>query len=74
MQGWLVIPVSLAYLGVLFLIAWYGDRQTRWLANWRPWIYSLSIAVYVPRGRFTAQSGRRVSILGRFCLSISPRS
>lgn len=26
-QGWIVVPVSLAYLGLLFLIAWYGDRQ-----------------------------------------------
>jgi len=42
MQGWLVVPVSLAYLGVLFLIAWYGDRQTRWLAKWRPWIVWLA--------------------------------
>ena len=45
-QGWIVVPVSLAYLGLLFLIAWYGDRQKGWLARYRPWIYSLSIAVY----------------------------
>ncbi|HFG2432909.1 TPA: PAS-domain containing protein [Vibrio cholerae] len=58
MQGWLVIPVSLAYLGVLFLIAWYGDRQTRWLANWRPWIYSLSIAVYCTSWTFYGTVGQ----------------
>lgn len=58
MQGWLVIPVSLMYLGVLFLIAWYGDRQTRWLAKWRPWIYSLSIAVYCTSWAFYGTVGQ----------------
>ncbi|GLT20112.1 sensor histidine kinase [Vibrio zhanjiangensis] len=46
MQGWQVITVSLMYLGLLFLIAWYGDRKSNWLASWRPVIYSLSITVY----------------------------
>ncbi|MEZ9058631.1 PAS-domain containing protein [Vibrio pelagius] len=58
MQGWIVIPVSLAYLGVLFLIAWYGDRQTRWLSRWRPWIYSLSIAVYCTSWTFYGTVGQ----------------
>ncbi|XAW89685.1 PAS domain-containing hybrid sensor histidine kinase/response regulator [Vibrio sp. CDRSL-10 TSBA] len=58
MQGWLVIPVSLMYLGVLFLIAWYGDRQTNWLAKWRPWIYSLSIAVYCSSWTFYGTVGQ----------------
>ena len=46
MQAWLVIAVSLTYLGFLFFIAWYGDRKSSWLAHWRPIIYSLSITVY----------------------------
>ena len=58
MQGWLVIPVSLAYLGILFLIAWYGDKQKRWLARWRPWIYSLSIAVYCTSWTFYGTVGQ----------------
>ena len=58
MQGWIVIPVSLAYLGVLFLIAWYGDRQVRWLSRWRPWIYSLSIAVYCTSWTFYGTVGQ----------------
>ncbi|WP_153445744.1 hybrid sensor histidine kinase/response regulator [Vibrio algicola] len=58
MQGWIVIPVSLAYLGVLFLIAWYGDRQKNWLSNWRPWIYSLSIAVYCTSWTFYGTVGQ----------------
>ncbi|MBP2310189.1 response regulator [Azospirillum melinis] len=28
MQSWLVLAVSAAYLGVLFAIAWWGDRRT----------------------------------------------
>ncbi len=66
MQGWLVVPVSLAYLGVLFLIAWYGDRQTRWLANWRPWIYSLSIAVYCTSWTFYGTVGQASENLWSF--------
>ncbi|MCA2016983.1 PAS-domain containing protein [Vibrio tritonius] len=58
MQDWLVIPVSLLYLGTLFLIAWYGDRQTRWLANWRPWVYSLSISVYCTSWTFYGTVGQ----------------
>ena len=58
MQGWLVIPVSLMYLGLLFLIAWYGDKQNKWLAKWRPWIYSLSIAVYCTSWTFYGTVGQ----------------
>ncbi|PMH46238.1 hybrid sensor histidine kinase/response regulator [Vibrio sp. 10N.286.49.B3] len=58
MQDWVVVPVSLAYLGILFLIAWYGDRQTRWLSGWRPWIYSLSIAVYCTSWTFYGTVGQ----------------
>jgi len=61
MQGWIVVPVSLAYLGVLFLIAWYGDRQTQWLSRWRPWIYSLSIAVYCTSWTFYGTVGQASS-------------
>lgn len=61
MQGWLVVPVSLAYLGTLFIIAWYGDNQKRWLARWRPWIYSLSIAVYCTSWTFYGTVGQASS-------------
>ena len=57
-QGWIVVPVSLLYLGVLFFIAWYGDKQTSWLARWRPWIYSLSIAVYCTSWTFYGTVGQ----------------
>ncbi|WP_070969871.1 NahK/ErcS family hybrid sensor histidine kinase/response regulator [Vibrio sonorensis] len=61
MQGWIVIPVSLTYLVILFLIAWYGDRQQNWLAKWRPWIYSLSIAVYCTSWTFYGTVGQASS-------------
>lgn len=61
MQGWLVIPVSLLYLGLLFWIAWYGDKQRSWLAKWRPWIYSLSIAVYCTSWTFYGTVGQASS-------------
>ncbi|RJX65419.1 response regulator [Vibrio sinensis] len=61
MQGWLVIPVSLMYLGLLFLIAWYGDKRVSWLAKWRPWIYSLSIAVYCTSWTFYGTVGQASS-------------
>jgi Na+/proline symporter/signal transduction histidine kinase len=46
--AWVVIAVSVAYLGLLFAIAYYGDRQA---ARGRSiisngYIYALSIAVY----------------------------
>ncbi|KLV06626.1 histidine kinase [Photobacterium aquae] len=57
-QGWLVVPVTLAYLGLLFGVAWYGDRHKQWLARWRPWIYSLSIAVYCTSWTFYGTVGQ----------------
>ncbi|UXI01112.1 PAS domain-containing hybrid sensor histidine kinase/response regulator [Photobacterium sp. TY1-4] len=56
--GWIVVPVSLAYLGLLFLIAWYGDKKPQWMAGWRPWIYSLSIAVYCTSWTFYGTVGQ----------------
>ncbi|MEH0667338.1 hybrid sensor histidine kinase/response regulator [Vibrio scophthalmi] len=61
MQGWLVIAVSLLYLGLLFLIAWYGDNRVKWLSRWRPWVYSLSIAVYCTSWTFYGTVGQASS-------------
>ncbi len=58
MQGWLVIVVLLMYLGLLFLIAWHGDKHPKWLAKWRSWIYSLSIAVYCTSWTFYGTVGQ----------------
>ncbi len=48
LQPWILIFFSLIYVGVLFAIAHYGDKQKyqSHLAPYRPLIYSLSLAVY----------------------------
>src|SRR5690349_7099992 len=60
LQGWVIVLASLAYLGALFAIAYYGD----WRADQRrsiianPWIYSLSLAVYCTTWTFYGSVGR----------------
>ncbi|OOF22812.1 hybrid sensor histidine kinase/response regulator [Salinivibrio proteolyticus] len=60
-QGWVIVSVSLLYMGTLFAIAWYGDSRPRWLRTWRPWIYSLSIAVYCTSWTFFGTVGQASS-------------
>jgi len=47
-QGWLLIVISLGYIGLLFAIAWMGDRLAlqRGGIHRRPVVYSLALAVY----------------------------
>jgi len=63
LQGWVIILVSFAYLGVLFAIAYYGDRRARAgrsiIAN--PVVYSLSLAVYCTTWTFYGSVGRAAS-------------
>ena len=44
----IVIGVSLAYVGLLFVIAYTGDRRARRGRGWlnSPLVYTLSISVY----------------------------
>ncbi len=46
--SWQLALLSLAYLGVLFVVAWHGDRNTGSFGGPRAarWIYPLSIGVY----------------------------
>src|SRR5512147_2209105 len=59
----LIIAVSLAYLGTLFAIAYYGDRRADQgrsiIAN--PYIYSLSLGVYATAWTFYGSVGRAAS-------------
>ena len=63
LQGWVIVLVSFAYLGILFAIAYYGDRRARAgrsiIAN--PFIYSLSLAVYCTTWTFYGSVGRAAS-------------
>ncbi|HVZ53559.1 MAG TPA: PAS domain-containing hybrid sensor histidine kinase/response regulator [Pseudolabrys sp.] len=59
LQGWVVIAVALAYIGLLFLVASYGDR-TRNLGRKgraRLLIYPLSLAIYCTSWTFFGSVG-----------------
>jgi Na+/proline symporter/signal transduction histidine kinase/CheY-like chemotaxis protein len=59
LQGWVVIAVALAYIGLLFLIASYGDRK-RGLGRegrGRLLIYPLSLAIYCTSWTFFGSVG-----------------
>ncbi|TVQ33596.1 MAG: histidine kinase [Wenzhouxiangella sp.] len=66
-----VIAVSFAYLGVLFAIAWYGDRRARQGRSIisSPWVYALSIAVYCTAWTYFGSVGR-ASVEGVWFLPI----
>ena len=60
---WLIIGVSVAYLGVLFAIAFYGDRRAdegRSIIG-RGTIYALSLAVYATSWTYYGSVGRAAS-------------
>jgi hypothetical protein len=63
LQGWVIVFVSFAYLGLLFAIASYGDRRAEAgrsiIAN--PWTYGLSLAVYCTTWTFYGSVGRAAS-------------
>ena len=60
LQGWVIASVSFAYLGVLFAIAYFGDKRAdagrSVIAN--PTIYALSLAVYCTTWTFYGSVGR----------------
>src|SRR6478735_2263300 len=56
LQGWVVIAVALAYIGLLFLVASYGDR-TRNLGRAGLLIYPLSLAIYCTSWTFFGSVG-----------------
>lgn len=63
LNGWTILLVSLAYLCLLFAIAYYGDKRAdegrSIIAN--PYIYALSIAVYCTSWTFYGSVGRAAS-------------
>ncbi|HSF48758.1 MAG TPA: sensor histidine kinase [Burkholderiales bacterium] len=63
LQGGAILAASFAYLGVLFAIAFYGDKRAdqgrSLIAN--PYIYSLSLAVYATAWTFYGSVGRAAS-------------
>ncbi|SFF97290.1 hybrid sensor histidine kinase/response regulator [Neptunomonas qingdaonensis] len=62
LSGWSIILISLLYLGLLFSIAYYGDKTNNgksYVNN--PIIYSLSLAVYCSSWTFYGSVGRAAS-------------
>ncbi|MGG5827375.1 hybrid sensor histidine kinase/response regulator [Aeromonas salmonicida] len=57
-QGWLLIGLSLAYLGLLFLIAYVADKNKRRRLKGQPLLYSLSLAVYCTSWTFFGTVGQ----------------
>ncbi|HHQ4622802.1 TPA: hybrid sensor histidine kinase/response regulator [Aeromonas veronii] len=57
-QGWLLIGLSLTYLGLLFLIAFVADRHKRHRLKGQPLLYSLSLAVYCTSWTFFGTVGQ----------------
>ena len=58
-DGWIIITSALAYLGFLFGVAYFGDRQARPKHSimGRPAIYALSLAVYCTSWTFFGSVG-----------------
>ncbi|TMI98435.1 MAG: hybrid sensor histidine kinase/response regulator [Alphaproteobacteria bacterium] len=58
LQGWVVVVVALGYIGLLFIIASYGDRaRTRASSRARTMIYPLSLAIYCTSWTFFGSVG-----------------
>lgn len=58
LQGWAVIAVALAYIGLLFIVASYGDRFQRVRGGRaRMLIYPLSLAIYCTSWTFFGSVG-----------------
>lgn len=59
LQGWVVIAVALTYIGLLFLIASYGDRISSFSRERRTrlLIYPLSLAIYCTSWTFFGSVG-----------------
>src|SRR5215470_14484930 len=59
LQGWIVIAVALGYIGLLFVVASYGDRTRAFgrERGWRNLIYPLSLAIYCTSWTFFGSVG-----------------
>ena len=59
LQGWVVIAFALGYIGLLFVIASYGDHTSRFgrTRRWRHFIYPFSLAIYCTSWTFFGSVG-----------------
>jgi len=62
LQPWLVVPIALAYVGLLFAIAYYGDLRARvQRPSSRPLVYSLSFGIFCTSWGFFGTVGQAAS-------------
>ncbi|WP_137971415.1 PAS domain-containing hybrid sensor histidine kinase/response regulator [Pseudomonas sp. F(2018)] len=67
LSGGLIAFVALAYMAVLFAIAFYGDRRrTPLKPRLRAWVFSLSLAVYCTSWTFFGAVGQAAGQLWSF--------
>jgi len=61
LDTWLITVLSITYLAILFVIAYWGQNQSS--KNWRcrPWVYSLSLGVSVTSWAFYGMVGQAVN-------------
>jgi Na+/proline symporter/signal transduction histidine kinase/ActR/RegA family two-component response regulator len=59
LQGWVIVAAALGYIGLLFVVASYGDRMRAWAgdARSRLLIYPLSLAIYCTSWTFFGSVG-----------------
>ena len=63
----LIAAVALAYMAIMFAIAFYGDRRSKPLPpRLRAWVYSLSLAVYCTSWTFFGAVGQAAEQLWAF--------
>ena len=67
LSGGLIAAVALVYMAILFAIAFYGDRNSASMSpRLRPWVYSLSLAVYCTSWTFFGAVGQAAGELWSF--------
>ena len=62
LQPWLIVLIALAYLGLLFMVAYCGDRRARRVRPLRrPLVYSLSFGLFFTSWGFFGTVGQAAS-------------
>src|ERR1700682_3012586 len=76
LQAWVVIAFALGYIGLLFVIASYGDQTGRFgrEGRWRRFIYPLSLAIYCTSWTFFGSVGlaSRTGFFDLFTIFLGP--
>jgi len=64
LSAWVLALVALSYVGLLFLIAWWGDRVAQRGRSGPPrtWVYTLALAVHCTSWAFYGTVGQSASL------------